>query len=184
MTGFKTTWRPHPGQVDNGTPGRVDTGMTFFDKTVVMTATGFYIGRSPKAPGTLGTLLGIPVCLALASLPLVPAAIALVLFIGASVWVSDRAEKALGAHDPGCIVIDEVAGLAVALIGLPVTPGVLVVGFVLFRIFDILKPPPIRTMERLLKGGWAVVMDDVVAGVIVNGILRLAGLWWPLFTLD
>jgi len=153
--------------------------MAFFDRTVVMVATGFHIGRSPRAPGTFGTLLGIPVCLVLTAMPLVPALVALTAFIGMAVWVAHRAEQILDAHDPGCIVIDEVAGLAVALIGLPPTISIIAVGFILFRVLDIFKPPPIRTVERSLRGGWAVVMDDVLAGMIANGLIRLIGLGWP-----
>ena len=83
------------------------------------------------------------------------------------------AENVLKKRDPGCIVIDEVAGQVVTLIGLPVNWISLAAGFVVFRGFDILKPFPIRTVERNISGGAGVVLDDVAAGILNNIVLRI-----------
>lgn len=90
-----------------------------------------------------------------------------------SVWVAHRAEQQLNAKDPGCIVIDEIAGMCVTMLFVPLTLTTGAAGFFLFRLFDIIKPPPARQMETILKGGWGVVMDDVVAGVMANIVLRI-----------
>jgi phosphatidylglycerophosphatase A len=96
--------------------------------------------------------------------------VVLVLF---SVRVAHLAERQLKTKDPGCIVIDEIAGMCVTMLAIPLTLTTGVAGFFLFRIFDVIKPPPARQMESRLKGGWGVVMDDVVAGVMANVVLRI-----------
>ena len=140
---------------------------------VMFLATGFYVGRMPFAPGTVGTLIGLPVAYVIGwlSLPLAMAA-AVALILGA-VWIAQEAEQQLGQKDPGCIVIDEIAGMCVTLLGIPLTFGTGLAGFILFRLFDIAKPPPIRYLERRLPGGWGVVMDDVAAGLIAQIVLRV-----------
>ena len=90
-----------------------------------------------------------------------------------AVWLAGASEKLLGRKDPGCIVIDEIAGMLVTMAGLPFTFFTAVAGFVLFRILDILKPFPIRTLERKIPGGTGIVIDDVVAGIIANITLRI-----------
>ena len=94
------------------------------------------------------------------------------LFIGLAVWVADAAEEILKAQDPGCIVIDEVAGMMMTLAGLPFDVLTVVSGFIVFRILDIVKPFPIRTAERHFSGGTGVVLDDVIAGIMGNVLLR------------
>jgi phosphatidylglycerophosphatase A len=93
-------------------------------------------------------------------------------FIIFAVCIADAAEKILKQNDPGCIVIDEIAGMMVTLIGLPVSPITLVSGFIIFRILDILKPFPIRNIDKRIPGGLGVVADDVAAGIIANLLLR------------
>jgi phosphatidylglycerophosphatase A len=88
--------------------------------------------------------------------------------------MAHEAEIILKAEDPGCIVIDEVAGMLVTLIGLPFNMISVFGGFLIFRILDIWKPYPIRFLERKLSGGVGIVMDDVVAGVLGNIILRVS----------
>lgn len=97
----------------------------------------------------------------------------IVLFFLASVWVSGRAEVLLGHRDAGAIVIDEICGLLVALAWLPIGFFSVCLGFLLFRLFDVVKPPPIGRLESGLAGGWAVVLDDVLAGVYTNISLRI-----------
>ena len=136
-------------------------------------ATGFGVGNVRWAPGTLGTLVGLPLCYGLTQLPL-PVALACILaFIVCAIWIADIAEHELGRKDPGCIVIDEIAGLMVTLVGLPWNATTVVGGFLVFRIFDILKPFPIRQLERRFKGGVGIVIDDVVAGIIGSITLRI-----------
>jgi phosphatidylglycerophosphatase A len=89
------------------------------------------------------------------------------------IWAADEAERALGAKDPGAIVVDEVAGMALSVLTLPPTPLALVAGFVLFRAFDVLKPFPANVAQRL-PGGLGVVVDDLVAGLYALALLLLA----------
>lgn len=147
--------------------------MNFREKAVLFLATGFYVGNIPPAPGTLGSLIGLALCFLLAGIQLPPAIILAVLFIGFAVWIAHAAEKTLKKKDPGCIVIDEVAGMVVTLIGLPFNLTTAVIGFIIFRILDILKPFPIRTLDKRLAGGIGIVADDVVAGIFANVILRV-----------
>jgi phosphatidylglycerophosphatase A len=95
------------------------------------------------------------------------------LFIFFAVWIADAAEKILEQNDPGCIVIDEIAGMVVALVGLPFNPITVVIGFIIFRILDIFKPFPIRDLDKRIPGGLGVVADDVAAGIITNLLLRI-----------
>ncbi len=90
-----------------------------------------------------------------------------------AIRVAGEAEKLLNTKDPGCIVIDEIAGMMVTFLGLPFDMVTALAGFLLFRVFDILKPFPIRLLERRLPGGLGVVMDDVAAGVCANVVLRI-----------
>jgi phosphatidylglycerophosphatase A len=87
--------------------------------------------------------------------------------------VAGEAEKTLGDKDPGCIVIDEIAGMAVTFFALDFSWAVAIAGFALFRFFDVLKPFPIRYLEKRYGGGFGVVIDDVAAGVISNLVLRV-----------
>ena len=95
------------------------------------------------------------------------------IFILLAIWISGAAAKTLKRKDPGCIVIDEIAGMVVTFIGLPFTLTTAVLGFILFRILDILKPFPISTIDQRLSGGLGIVADDVVAGIFANVIVRI-----------
>jgi phosphatidylglycerophosphatase A len=134
-------------------------------------ATGFYVGYLPGAPGTLGSLWAPILCIALpkAWLPAVWWSIPVIVVAG--IWAAGRAEREWG-HDPGRVVIDEVAGALLTLLALPLSLPVVWTGFILFRAFDILKPPPIRWCERL-PGGWGIMADDIAAGIAANAVLRL-----------
>ena len=147
--------------------------MKFSDATVLFLARGFNIGNIPFAPGTFGSILGLPLCFALAGLALPLALLCVVLLIGMAVWIAADAEKLLKKKDPGCIVIDEIAGMAVTLVGLPFNLTTAVIGFIIFRILDISKPFPIRTLDKRVSGGVGIVIDDVVAGIFANLLLRL-----------
>jgi phosphatidylglycerophosphatase A len=146
--------------------------MKLREDAVMFLATGFYIGNIPFAPGSFGSLIGLPLSFALTGITPAPAVLCTLLFIFFAVYIADVAEKILEQNDPGCIVIDEVAGMMVTLIGLPFNPITVVIGFILFRVLDVLKPFPIRNLDKRIPGGWGVVADDVAAGVIANLLLR------------
>jgi phosphatidylglycerophosphatase A len=143
-------------------------------RLVTVLATGFGAGYAPVAPGTFGTLVGIPFAVALARVPGAFVLPVLVVSVGLACWVAGQAERVFAQKDPGRIVIDEVVGYLVSLAFLPVTPWTLVGAFLLFRVFDVLKPWPARQLERRLPGGYGVVLDDVAAGIWANAALRVA----------
>jgi len=149
------------------------------DKLIMLIATGLGLGYLPKAPGTWGSLLGIPIHLLLIQLAAQNYVIALVVIVVVGVLAAGSAEKIMDLRDPGLVVIDEVIGMLITLIGAPAKPLVLLTGFILFRIFDIAKPYPIRLIDRHLNGGIGIVMDDMLAGVFALAVLqvicRLAG---------
>lgn len=147
--------------------------MNFRDRAAVFLATGFSVGNIPFAPGTLGTLLGIPLCFGLAELGLGGSIAVIAAFVFLAVWISDRAEQVIGKKDAPAIVIDEVAGMMITMAGLPLTPLNLAVGFAAFRALDVIKPFPARHIDDKMTGGWGVVLDDVVAGIYSNMLLRL-----------
>jgi len=147
--------------------------MSFWDRVVVFLATGFYTGNIPKAPGTFGTLPGLFLCFFLARLPWTVSLLLIFSLIGLAVWLAGRAEKIIGQKDPGCIVIDEIAGMTIALAAIPFTPFTAATGFVLFRFFDIVKPPPIKSIDRRVPGGVGIVLDDIIAGIFANIVLRV-----------
>jgi phosphatidylglycerophosphatase A len=143
------------------------------NKSVLFVATGCYLGYLPVAPGTFGSVLGVLLYWALMVLPLAALVTVVTVFTMLAVWIADVAEKICAQKDPGCIVIDEIAGILVTFIGVPFEPLTAMIGFIIFRIFDIFKPYPIGFIERKLQGGAGIVVDDVVAGVLSNLSLRL-----------
>jgi phosphatidylglycerophosphatase A len=147
--------------------------MNFRERVVIFLASGLALGYIPFAPGTFGALLGVAIGYALAGSGSSLAILAAFGFILPAVWISRRAESLLGRKDDRRIVIDEVAGMLITIAGLPADPLNLVLGFVLFRALDILKPFPARLVEAKLSGGWGVVLDDVVAGAYGNLCLRI-----------
>ncbi len=147
--------------------------MNFKQKSVMFIATGSFIGNLSVAPGTFGSVLGLPFCFILAKIELTVALVFTITFIFFAIMIAQKAEKILVEKDPGRIVIDEIAGLMVALIGLPFNIISVTAGFIIFRAFDIFKPYPIRYLEERLPGGVAIVMDDVAAGIYSNIVLRI-----------
>jgi phosphatidylglycerophosphatase A len=147
--------------------------MNFRDRAVLFLASGLSIGSIPFAPGTFGALLGIPLAFGLAGLGAVESIAGAVLFVPPAIWVAGRAETILGRKDAAVVVIDEVAGMLITLAGLPLTAFNTAAGFALFRALDIIKPFPAKSIERGLAGGWGIVLDDAVAGLYSNLLLRL-----------
>jgi phosphatidylglycerophosphatase A len=135
-------------------------------------STWFWVGKIRWAPGTWGTLATVPLVLLLSALGPVIYMVATFLFIFLGIYASDMYEKSLGEHDCSEIVIDEVVGYLIAMTWLPMTWQSLVLGFVLFRFFDIFKPFPISWLDRKVNGGLGVMIDDIAAGVITNIILQ------------
>ncbi|MDP2643355.1 MAG: phosphatidylglycerophosphatase A [Desulfobacterales bacterium] len=146
--------------------------MNFKKKLVLFFATAFFSGYAPLVPGTVGSLVGIPICFFLSKIHFISAAVFIFTFISFAVWVAHEAEQILQQKDPNCIVIDEIAGLLVTFFGLPFTVPSAIAGFVLFRFFDIVKPFPVRYVERRVSGGAGVVMDDLAAGIYSHLILK------------
>jgi len=147
--------------------------MRFSEKSVLFIATGCFIGNIPLAPGTFGTLVGIPICFFLSKIDIQISILCIIIFILAAIFISREAEKILHKNDPGSVVIDEIAGIMVTLAGLPFNTMVVALGFIIFRLFDIFKPFPIKQIEMKLSGGTGIVMDDIAAGVMSNIILRI-----------
>lgn len=135
------------------------------EKSIRILATWFYTGLSPKAPGTVGSLAalpfaalflyyGSPVFLLLASL--------IIFLIGC--WAASGYEKLAQEKDPSAVVIDEVAGQWLALVPASLDPISFLIGFLAFRFFDILKPWPISWADKKVKGGFGIMLDDMIAG--------------------
>ncbi|MDF1579831.1 MAG: phosphatidylglycerophosphatase A [Desulfuromonadales bacterium] len=134
------------------------------------------LGYAPVAPGTFGTLAGIPAFWLLANLPPLLWLLTFAALLCLSFWISDAAGKIYGVVDDGRIVIDELVGYLVTVAFLPCTWWVLLGGFCWFRVFDIFKPWPASYFDKQMKNGVGVVLDDVVAGVYGAVALRLC-LW-------
>ncbi len=146
---------------------------------LTLVASGLGVGRIPWAPGTFGTLLAVPAVWALSLLPPAAQGVLLLLAIPGAAAVCSHATRTTRDPDPPWVVIDEMVGYWVAVALLPGTPAVLAAGFVWFRLFDILKPPPIRWIDRAVGGGWGVLLDDVAAGLAARAalaVMRHAGM--------
>ena len=142
------------------------------DRIVIFLATGAYSGLSPFAPGTAGTLAAIPIYLLFYQLGDLAYLLLFLALLPLSFTISARAEKLFGAKDSGMIVIDEIAGYLVTMFMIPLSVEYIIIGFFLFRFFDITKIYPASAAEKM-GGGPGVVMDDVVAGIYANLRLRL-----------
>jgi phosphatidylglycerophosphatase A len=132
----------------------------------------------PLAPGTAGTLIGIPLYWVLAAMPWPLWLITMLAFTALAWYLSDQAERLFGQKDAQCIVIDEIAGLQWTLFLIAPTVLHVVLGFVFFRLFDIAKPFPARLFQERLPGGSGVVGDDLAAGVWGNLVLQVLTRSW------
>ncbi|MGI6656813.1 MAG: phosphatidylglycerophosphatase A [Desulfobulbus sp.] len=146
------------------------------DRVLIFIATGAGSGHLPVAPGTWGSLVGVLLWLGLGHLEApVYGAVVAGLFV-AGVWSAGAAEKILDRADPGVVVIDEIVGQLIALALAPQNPVVALAGFLLFRLFDIVKPFPVGWVDTHLHGGLGIMLDDVVAGIYA--LLVLQGVLW------
>ncbi|VVC76539.1 Phosphatidylglycerophosphatase A [Aquicella siphonis] len=136
-------------------------------------AFGFGSGTVPVAPGTFGTLLAIPFYLILQPLPQTAFLIFVILFAAASSWICDRVSREIHSHDHPGMCIDEFAGFFVTMIHAPPGPLWIVLGFLLFRLFDIWKPWPIHLLDQKVHGGFGMVLDDIVAGLFAFAVIQL-----------
>jgi len=135
---------------------------------------GFGSGLSPFAPGTAGTLVAIPVFYILSVyLPVIGYVIATCIVTLAGIYLCERTTSALGVHDHPAIVWDEIAGFLITMLFVPVTPVNIILGFALFRLFDILKPWPVSVIDSRMKGGVGVMLDDVIAGMYALALMHL-----------
>ena len=141
------------------------------DRLCKMIASVFYIGYLPVAPGTLGSLAAVLLYYFICRNTIMMSAVILVIIILGFV-TSGRMEKIFGEKDPGEIVIDEFSGMLISLYRMPPTMGYVVAGFLLFRFFDIVKPRPIKNLEKL-KGSLGIMSDDIMAGIYANMILQV-----------
>ncbi|GAA4892287.1 phosphatidylglycerophosphatase A family protein [Ferrimonas pelagia] len=140
-------------------------------------ALGFGLGLAPKAPGTFGTLAALPFFLLMAGLSL-PIYLAIVLVMGlVGIYLCDVTAKAMGEHDHPAIVWDEVVGMLIAMICLPAGWIWVIAAFVAFRFFDILKPWPIKLLDKHVHGGFGIMIDDVLAGIFALAVVQAAAYW-------
>jgi phosphatidylglycerophosphatase A len=142
-------------------------------RLAVLLSTCFGIGYAPVAPGTLGSLPGIALTLLVRASggPWLELSVIAVLFV-AGVWAATRAERHFGSIDPGPIVLDEVVGMMVTLVAVPIGWTGAVLGFFIFRACDVVKPFPARRLEAL-PGGLGVMSDDLMAAVWANAAMQL-----------
>jgi phosphatidylglycerophosphatase A len=147
------------------------------DRTAFVIGTWFGCGESPKAPGTVGSLGAVPLHFLLSRLPLAQHCGAIVLITVLGTWAAQRISDALGQKDPQRVVVDEVAGVLIAMACVRnSTPWMAVAGFVLFRFFDITKIGPIRAAEHARPAGLGIMADDLVAGVFAGILARLGAM--------
>lgn len=144
------------------------------EKIKILFATFFFAGYFPLFPGTVGTLMTIPLYLALSLwLPTLFYVFFLILIIFLGIWSSNFAERYFDCKDPKPVIIDEAAGFLLTMLFIEPTLLHVLLGFILFRIMDIVKPPPARFLEKL-EGGAGIVADDLVAGFYSNLLLQIS----------
>ncbi|MDP2980856.1 MAG: phosphatidylglycerophosphatase A [Candidatus Omnitrophota bacterium] len=141
------------------------------DRLYTMIASVFYIGYLPVAPGTLGSLAALALYYFICNNTIIMSAVILIV-ITLGFMTAGKVEKLFGEKDPGEIIIDEFGGMLISLYRIPPTMGYVVTGFLLFRFFDIVKPRPIRNLEKL-KGSLGIMSDDLIAGVYANMALQV-----------
>ncbi len=148
--------------------------MSRFSRAVILfIAQGAYSGKSPFAPGTAGTLVAVVLYLGARALSPPAYGLVCVLLCAVGTWAADRAELLLGCKDCSSIVIDEIAGFFIAMFMVPAGWGFLVAGFLLFRVFDVIKPWPLHGLQDV-RGGLGVMLDDIGAGIYTNILLQIA----------
>ncbi len=143
------------------------------NKIIIFLATATYTGYVPKAPGTVGTLWGVVIAYFISGLGPVPQALIITGVLLLSIYTAGEAAKIFNQKDPSRVTIDEVSGVLFAFFLVPFTPVNVIFVFLLFRIFDILKPWPASKIDKELGGGAGIVLDDVASGIYVNIIAHI-----------
>jgi len=148
-----------------------DLNKAFVSHPVHWLALGFGTGLVPKAPGTAGTLVAIPLIILTAtySLPIKVAVLIAITVFG--IYLCGKSAELLGVHDHGSIVWDEIAGFYLTALFVPVTWLWIIVGFIFFRIFDIIKPWPIKQLDAQVHGGLGIMIDDIIAGLFAGLVI-------------
>jgi phosphatidylglycerophosphatase A len=144
-----------------------------FEKLIIFLSSGTYLGYMPVASGTFGNLWGLPLFYWLSGQGLWVQFYIITGTILGSIYLAGQAERIWGKKDPSRVVIDEIAGYMTAMFGLSFSWKMALAGFLLFRAMDIFKPYPIRKIDQHMPGGWGIVLDDVLAGIYCQIILRL-----------
>jgi phosphatidylglycerophosphatase A len=139
---------------------------------VVLIAVGFGSGLAPKAPGTAGTLVAIPLYLLIRPMPLLSYLLITTCLFITGIWICTYAAEKLGVHDHPSIVFDEVVGYLITMIAAPEGWPAIIAGFILFRLLDAIKPWPISWLDRNMSGGLGIMVDDVAAGIVALAILQ------------
>jgi phosphatidylglycerophosphatase A len=134
---------------------------------------GFGSGLAPRAPGTVGTIAAIPIYLLMQNLSLMTYLVLTVIAFIVGIWICQKSADWLGKEDPSAVVWDEIVGYLVTMIAAPQGWQWVVLGFALFRFFDILKPWPISLADKELHGGFGIMFDDVIAGIFAAVILQI-----------
>lgn len=134
-------------------------------------ATVFSLGYSPIAPGTVGSLAGLALCLLLHGNNILYIITFFILFF-AGVISAGKVEKETATEDPSFVVIDEFACIFLAFLFIPITLPTVIAGFIIYRVIDIIKVPPLGRLEDI-KGGWGIMLDDLMAGIYTNLILQV-----------
>lgn len=142
-------------------------------------ALGFGSGLIPVMPGTFGSLAAIPLLLACMYVSSVSFIALTLIFSVIGIYLCGKTADDMQVHDHGSIVWDEIAGMFVTFLFVPLSASTLLVGFVLFRAFDILKPWPIGVIDKRLQGGTGIMLDDILAGAMACGCLHLLMVLWP-----
>ena len=135
-------------------------------------AFGLGSGFAPKAPGTCGSVIAVLLYLPLADLPLTIYCVVVALAFTAGVWICGSTSRQLRVHDHGGIVWDEFVGVWITLTAVPLTLSGLLCGFILFRVLDIVKPWPISWVDKKVHGGFGIMLDDAIAGIIAGTSLQ------------
>ena len=147
--------------------------LTQLKNPLVLLALGFGTGLAPKAPGTAGTLVALPLYYFMAQLPLLHYLMVTSMLFVIGVWLCGYTANKLGVHDHPGIVFDEITGYIMTMIAVPFSWPMLLAGFALFRFFDAVKPWPISWCDKNLHGGFGIMFDDVLAGLASLILLQL-----------
>ncbi|MCM2680542.1 phosphatidylglycerophosphatase A family protein [Echinimonas agarilytica] len=140
-------------------------------------AVGFGSGLAPKAPGTFGTIAALPIVWAMSYLSLYGFLAVTLVSCVVGIYLCGKTAEDFNYHDHPGIVWDEFAGMMITMIAVPMTWQYLLAGFILFRIFDILKPWPISWLDKHVDGGFGIMIDDILAGLMALGCMHLGMMW-------